>query len=90
MEFLPTAKIGKIQQNTVDIEGKDIVLAMVQSLSMKEYEDGTFESFGLNIFDECRHLGAEVFSKSMGKVASKYMLGLHLNTKKKRWFIKSF
>ena len=35
MEFLPTAKIGKIQQNTVDIEGKDIVLALVQSLSMK-------------------------------------------------------
>ena len=34
MEFLPTAKIGKIQQNTVDIEGKDIVLAMVRYLSM--------------------------------------------------------
>ena len=35
MEFLPEAKIGKIQQDTVDIEGKDLVLAMVQSLSMK-------------------------------------------------------
>ena len=42
IEFLPDAKIGKIQQNTIDIENKDIVLAMVQSLSMKEYEDNVF------------------------------------------------
>ena len=30
LQFLPDARIGKIQQNTVDIENKDIVLAMVQ------------------------------------------------------------
>ena len=35
LEFLPDARIGKIQQDTVDIEDKDIVLSMVQSLSMK-------------------------------------------------------
>ena len=75
-QFLPNAKIGKIQQNTIDIENKDIVLAMVQSLSQKEYDPSVFSSFGLAIFDECHHLGAEVFSKSMAKVASKYMLGL--------------
>lgn len=90
MEFLPTARIGKIQQNTVDIENKDIVLAMVQSLSMKEYEEGTFDSFGLAIFDECHHLGAEVFSKSMGKVASKYMLGLSATPKRKDGLSKVF
>ena len=90
LEFLPDARIGKIQQNTVDIEGKDIVLAMVQSLSMKEYEEGTFDSFGLAIFDECHHLGAEVFSKSMGKVASKYMLGLSATPKRKDGLSKVF
>ena len=57
-QFLPEARIGKIQQNTVDIEDKDIVLSMVQSLSMKEYEENTFDSFGLAVFDECHHLGA--------------------------------
>ena len=82
-EFLPNARIGKIQQNTIDIKDKDIVLAMVQSLSMKEYEEDTFQSFGLAIFDECHHLGAEVFSKCMGKVASKYMLGLSATPKRK-------
>ena len=53
----------------IDIENKDIVLAMVQSLSMKEYDSGTFSSFGLAVFDECHHLGAEVFSKSMQKLS---------------------
>jgi|TARA_B110000967_G_C18844379_1_gene541156 superfamily II DNA or RNA helicase len=90
IEFLPDAKIGKIQQDTVDIEGKDIVLAMVQSLSMKEYKEGTFDSFGLVIFDECHHLGAEVFSKCMAKVASKYMLGLSATPKRKDGLSKVF
>ena len=93
-QFLPEARIGKIQQNTIDIENKDIVLAMVLSLSQKEYDSEVFSSFGLAIFDECHHLGAEVFSKSMAKVASKYMLGLSATPDRKdglrkvfEWFI---
>ena len=90
LEFLPDARIGKIQQNTIDIEDKDIVLSMVQSLSMKEYPEDTFQSFGLAIFDECHHLGAEVFHKSMTKVASKYMLGLSATPKRKDGLSKVF
>jgi len=90
LEFLPEARIGKIQQNTVDIENKDIVLAMVQSLSMKEYEEDTFSSFGLAVFDECHHLGAEVFHKCMSKVASKYMLGLSATPDRKDGLRKVF
>ncbi len=92
-QFLPTAKIGKIQQDTVDVEGKDIVLAMVQSVSVKEYPQEVFEQFGLAVFDECHHLGAEVFFKSMRKVASKYMLGLSATPKRKdglQWVFESF
>jgi len=36
-QFVPTARIGTLQQKVVDIKNKDIVLAMLQSLSMKEY-----------------------------------------------------
>ncbi len=90
LEFLPNAKIGKIQQNTIDIENKDIVLSMVQSLSMKEYDPKTFDSFGLAIFDECHHLGAEVFHRSMAKVASKYMLGLSATPNRKDGLRKVF
>jgi superfamily II DNA or RNA helicase len=89
-EFLPGARIGKIQQDTVDIENKDIVLAMVQSLSMKEYPPDTFASFGFAIYDECHHLGAEVFHKSMVKVASKYSLGLSATPNRKDGLRKVF
>tara|TARA_B110000971_G_C20000494_1_gene496571 strand:+ start:469 stop:1923 length:1455 start_codon:yes stop_codon:yes gene_type:complete len=89
-QFLPGARIGKIQQNTIDIEDKDIVLAMVQSLSQKEYDPKVFSSFGLAIFDECHHLGAEVFSKSMAKVSSKYMLGLSATPDRKDGLRKVF
>jgi len=93
LEFLPDAKVGKIQQDTIDVEGKDIVLAMVQSVSMKEYPKEVFDQFGLAIFDECHHLGAEVFFKSMQKVASAHMLGLSATPKRKdglQWVFEAF
>jgi len=51
--FLPTARVGIIQQNRVETKDKDIVIAMLQSISMKEYPKHTFRSFGLSIVDEC-------------------------------------
>ena len=93
MEFLPDANIGKIQQDTIDIEGKDIVLAMVQSVSVKDYSPEIFKQFGLAIFDECHHLGAEVFFKSMRKVSTNNMLGLSATPKRKdglQWVFEAF
>ena len=75
-EFIPNAKIGKIQAKNIDIEGKDIVIAMLQSLSMKDYEEHLFIDFGLVIVDECHHIAAEIFSKALPKVNSYYSLGL--------------
>ncbi len=89
-QFLPEANIGKIQQNTIDIEDKEICLAMIQSISMKEYNPKVFEDFGLVIFDECHHTGAEVFSKCLPKVASKYMLGLSATPDRKDGLSKVF
>jgi superfamily II DNA or RNA helicase len=52
-QFLPNARVGIIRQNTVDIENKDIVIGMLQSISMKEYPKETFDSMGLLVIDEC-------------------------------------
>jgi len=52
-QYLPNAKIGLIQGPIIDIENKDIVLAMIQSVSMKSYPDTLFDSFGLSVYDEC-------------------------------------
>ena len=36
-DFLPNSRIGKIQGDVVDIDNKDIVIGMIQSISMKQY-----------------------------------------------------
>jgi superfamily II DNA or RNA helicase len=75
-QFLPGARIGKIQGQIIDIEDKDIVLGMLQSLSMKEYPSNLFETFGLTIIDEVHHISSQTFSCALFKIITKYMLGL--------------
>ena len=75
-QYLPTAKVGRIQGQVIDVDGKDIVIGMLQSLSMKEYKDEVFASFGLLLIDEVHHIGSEVFSCSLFKIVTKYTLGL--------------
>ena len=82
-QFLPNAKIGKIQGPIIDIENKDIVIAMLQSLSMKDYPASTFDSFGFTIIDEVHHISSEVFSNSLFKLVTKYMLGLSATMNRK-------
>jgi superfamily II DNA or RNA helicase len=82
-QFLPEARIGKIQGPTIDIEDKDIVLGMIQSISMKEYPSNIFESFGLTIIDEVHHISSEVFSNTLFKLVTKYMLGLSATMNRK-------
>ena len=89
-QFLPSARVGKIQGQIIDIEEKDIVIGMLQSLSMKEYASDTFDCFGLSIYDETHHLGAETFSKSMLKITTNYTLGLSGTMQRKDGLTKVF
>jgi len=89
-QFLPKARIGKIQGQIIDIENKDIVIGMLQSLSMKEYPPSLFESFGLTIIDEVHHISSEVFSNSLFKLVTKYMLGLSATMNRKDGTTKVF
>ena len=82
-QFLPGARVGIIQGETIDTEDKDIVLGMLQSISMKEYPWSLFQEFGLTIIDETHHISAEVFSRSLFKIVTKHMLGLSATMKRK-------
>ena len=75
-QFLPSARVGKIQGQTIDIHEKDIVIGMLQSLSMKSYDESQFDSFGLVIIDEVHHISSEVFSNFLFKMVAPFMLGL--------------
>lgn len=74
--FLPGTKIGRIQGSVVDIEGKDVVIGMIQSISMKDYGMDLFNDFGLVIIDEAHRTPSKEFSKALHKINSKYMLAL--------------
>jgi len=83
IEFLPDAKIGKIQAQTFDIEGCDIVIGMIQTLYDKEYPINTFDSFGLTIIDEVHRIGSEQFSRTLFKTITPYMLGISATVERK-------
>jgi len=89
-QFLPDATIGKIQGQIIDVENKDIVLCMIQSLVSKEYPSQLFESFGFTIIDEVHHISSQTFSNSLFKVVTKYMLGLSATMERKDGTTKIF
>jgi superfamily II DNA or RNA helicase len=80
---LPKARVGRIQGQIIDIEDKDIVIGMLQSLSMKEYPASIFESFGFTIIDEVHHISSQTFSNALFKIVTKYMLGLSATMNRK-------
>ena len=88
--YYPNARIGKIQGKIIDIDNKDIVLAMLQSLSMKDYPSTMFDSFGFTIIDEVHHISSEVFSCALFKLVTKYMLGLSATMNRKDGTTKVF
>ena len=70
------AKVGIIQGKTIDIEGKDIVIGMLQSLSMKDYPASLWDNFDFLIVDEVHNVATKVFSKALSKINTRYTLGL--------------
>ena len=81
-KFFTDAKIGIIRQSTVDIQDKNIVIGMIQSISMKEYDPKIFNEFGLIIVDECHHIASKVFSRALRKCGANYTLGLSATPKR--------
>ena len=68
-QFLPNARVGKIQGQIIDVENKDIVLCMLQSLVLKEYDASLFDQFGFTIIDEVHHISSQSFSNSLFKLS---------------------
>jgi len=82
-EFIPSAKIGKIQGPIFDVEGKDIVIGMLQTLYDREFPESAFDSFGLTIVDEVHRIGSEQFSKTLLRVITPNMLGISATVDRK-------
>ena len=81
-QFCPGATIGRVQQDTFDIEC-DFVIAMIQTMCSRENEPNAFDSIGLIVVDEAHHIGAAAFSQTMFKLCPKYALGLTATPERK-------
>ena len=81
-QFCPGATIGRVQQNKKEVDC-DFVIAMLQSLSLKEYSFGDFDSIGTLIVDEAHHICAKVFSQSLFKMCPKHIFGLSATPNRK-------
>jgi superfamily II DNA or RNA helicase len=82
-KFLPSASVGKIQGNVFESD-KDIVIGMIQTISMrKEYTRQSFKDFSLVFIDEVHHLSSEVFSEALFKIRNKYVFGLSATISRK-------
>ena len=92
-QFCPGATIGIVQQDKIEINC-DFVIAMLQSLSLKEYSFDQFESIGTLFVDEAHHVCARVFSQSLFKLCPRHVYGLSATPERKdgltkvlHWFL---
>jgi superfamily II DNA or RNA helicase len=77
-----------------EVADRDVVIVMLQTLSMKELNANLFKPIGLVIVDECHHIASEVFVQALPKITSRYMLGLSATPDRKdklmyviNWFL---
>lgn len=82
-EYLPTARVGRIQGQVLDIEDKDIVIGMIQTLYNRTYPQEVYSQFGLLICDEVHHIASEQFSKTLLKCICPYTLGISATVQRK-------
>lgn len=75
--FCPGVRIGRVQGATVTVAGCDVVICMLQTLSMKEdLAPSLFDDFSVMAIDECHLVCTETFSRLLTRWGVKFMFGL--------------
>lgn len=95
IKWVPNVKIGIIQGSIFEYENCDIVLGMLQTISIKnKLKSIDFSWVNIAIFDEVHNLNTEIFSKVLFKVRPRYIFGLTATLERKdklekiiKWFI---
>jgi superfamily II DNA or RNA helicase len=62
---LSDAQIGIVQGKRCEYQGKALVIAMIQSLVQREYDEAFYEHFGTMVVDEVHTAGAPTFSQTL-------------------------
>lgn len=73
--FCPGIKVGVIQGTTWQVDGYDVVIAMVMTLAKRKYAPEVFDVFGTVCVDEAHHVAAPVLNQAM-RFNARWILGL--------------
>jgi len=76
--LLPGIRVGIVQgpKREIDPAKYDCSICMIQTICGQDIAEGLFSDYGFTIFDECHHLGAQHFSKTLQRIQTRCMLGL--------------
>lgn len=74
--FCPGARVGTIQGKTWDVDGCDVVIAMIMTIARREYDTAAMDSFGTIVFDECHHIAAPVMNLTTHAFRARHRIGL--------------
>jgi len=82
--YLPNASVGRVQADTFDIENRDIVICMIQTIYNRDYvAKNEFKDFGITIIDEVHRIGSGEFSKALFNITTPYVLGISATVDRK-------
>ena len=82
-EFIPGVRVGRVQGGVTKTEGCDVVVGMLQSLSMKELPANIFDDIGAIVFDECHTTNTQTFSTVLHRYGANVLLGLSATPKRR-------
>ena len=87
-KFLPDAKVGIIQENRCEFEGRDFVVAMVHSLALDDtkgtrYPSGLYEYFGLILTDEVHRIAAASWADIPRRFSALFRVGISATPRRK-------
>ena len=74
--FCPDVRVGLIQGKTWNVEGCDVVIAMVMTMAKREYDPEVMDCFGTICFDECHHMAAPVMNRAVRSCRARNVIGL--------------
>lgn len=74
--FCPGVRVGFVQGKTWQVEGYDVVIAMIMTVAKRQYASNVFDEFGFVIVDEAHHVAAPIMNLALASFNARWILGL--------------
>lgn len=80
---LTPEQIGVAQADRCEYQGRSVVVGMLQSLAMHEYEEDFYNAFGVVVFDESHRIAADIMQQVCWRFPARVRIGLSATPERK-------